>query len=107
MIQTTNGGGREHEVASAWVVAFYAPDTGAIVHMHSVVSFAGGRELSEEEAVEEARRHARRIGHVVEGLRTKVSSNLGHSSRAHRIDLQTGEFVRLPRPELGKRQSPT
>lgn len=51
MMPGTEGSAREHDVASAWVVAFYAPDTGAIVHMHMVVTFKGGRELNEEEAV--------------------------------------------------------
>jgi len=104
---TTNivhSGDRLREVASTKVVALYSPETGAIVHMHTVVTFKGGREISEEQMVKAARQHAGRVGHDVDGLKVKVSSDPVHARRRHRIDPQTSEWVPVPGLDLTARQ---
>ena len=58
LVQTA---GRSREVADVKVVELYEPDTGNVVHMHTVVAFKGGRILSEKEAIEEALEHPREI----------------------------------------------
>ena len=89
-----------HEVVDFKVVALYDPTTGKILHTHTVKVFKGGRPVSEKEAVDTAHGHAKRIGHDVARLKTKVSTKLEHAERPHRIDPKTEEFVQLPAEEL-------
>jgi hypothetical protein len=86
------------------VVAFYEPNTGDIVFMHTVVTLQGGRTVSEGEAIEEAHRQASRIGLGMPHLKIKVSCDPKHALDSHRIELESGEFVRLSPPEF-KRHS--
>jgi hypothetical protein len=94
------------DVTGVRIVALYEPDSGKILHVHTVTMFQGGREVTVSEAIEAALEHASRIGHMVERLQTKVSSNHEHSRRPHRIDLQTGEFVPHHPPEFKIRAEP-
>lgn len=96
--------GQTPEVDSVQVVALYNPDSGQIAHTHMVTVFAGGRPVPEEEAIEAAQRHAARLRHPVQALRVKLSSNPEHAQRSHRIDPETGEFIRLPGPDFEQRQ---
>jgi hypothetical protein len=87
--------GRKHEIADVKIVALYEVQTGNIVHLHTVVAFKGGRVLSEKEVIDEAQRQASHRGHATGRLATKVSSNLEHAARPHRIDPASGQFVPL------------
>lgn len=69
-------------------------------HLHTVVNFPGGREVSEEEAISTARAHALRLGHPAADLGHAVSTDPAHGRHPHRIDPATGEFVALPHPGL-------
>ncbi|MCI0359364.1 MAG: hypothetical protein L0211_12875 [Planctomycetaceae bacterium] len=84
------------EAADFKAVAVYEPSAGKIVHMHIVKVFEGGRAVSEQEAVETAHREAKRLGHDIAKLRTKVSTDSKHATLPHRIDIKTGDFVALP-----------
>jgi hypothetical protein len=84
------------KVSDFKAVALYEPSTGKIVHMHIVNVLKGGRAVGEQEAVETAQREAKRVGHDVAKLRTKLSTNTKHITLPHRINVQTGEFVALP-----------
>jgi hypothetical protein len=75
------------------VVALYEPKSGKIVHLHTIATFKGARAASEEEAIKRATAHASHIGHAVDKLKVKVSSNLEHATRPHRIDPKTLEFL--------------
>ncbi|HSY11511.1 MAG TPA: hypothetical protein VK976_04915 [Verrucomicrobiae bacterium] len=88
------GAGRPREIVDIKNVALYAPETGNILHMHSVIAFKGGQILSEQEAIEEAHRDAKRTGLNVSKLKTVLSTNPEHALRPHRVDLRTGELVR-------------
>ena len=85
---------RVFEIAEVKIVALYQPNSGNIIHMHTVMVFKGGRVVSEKEAIETAHREAACMGHVVAELGTTVSSDHEHAKRCHRIDLSTGAFVR-------------
>jgi len=95
-----SGAGPTLDLEAVHVVALYDPDTGRIAHMHIVSMFAGGRAVSEKEAVEGAQQHAAHLGHRVQDLHVKVTSNPEHAQGSHRIDPRTGELIRLPDPEL-------
>lgn len=94
------------QVERTLVVALYERESGAIVHMHTVTMFKGGRVVPESEAIATARREAERIGHVVKGLGEKVSARREHAGQPHRIDPATGEFVRQSRPDFKVQRLP-
>jgi len=75
------------------IVALYERDSGVIKHIHTVVNFEAGHSVSEEQAIEAARRQASNLGRSVDKLATAVSTNLEHAIRPHRIDVATGDFV--------------
>jgi hypothetical protein len=94
-----SNGGRVPKVADTHVVALYHPQTGKISHVHSVTVFEGGRAVSEKEAVETAKALAKKAGHSVDTLSIKVSKDLMHGRKPHRIDVKTGDFVPLEMPK--------
>ena len=98
-------GGPKPVSATAKVVALYEPATGNIVHTHIVVVHEGGRDLPDEEVMRTAVEQASRLGHPVDRLETKLSTDFEHTTRPHRIDTGTGEFVALEMPELRARDS--
>ena len=98
-------GGTEQSIAgieSFKLVAVYEPDSGTILHLHTVVVFEGGRPVSDDEATEAARAEAERLGHKGD-LGIKLSTNPQHGELPHRIDPSTGEFVPIELPELMRR----
>ena len=98
-------GGPKPVSATVKVVALYEPATGNIVHTHIVVVHEGGRDVADEEVMRTAVEQASRLGHPVDRLETKVSTDFEHTTRPHRIDTDTGEFVALEIPELKARDS--
>ena len=90
------GGGKVPEVFDVHVVAVFDPNTGTIVHVHNVTVYKGGRSVPEKEAIETALARASHLGHQTEKLKVKLSKNPEHGQSPHRIDLASGEFVRLP-----------
>jgi hypothetical protein len=86
--------------AGVKVVAFYEPSTGDIVHVHTIVTFVGGRVVGDAEAIERARAQATAAGHPVERLKARVSTDIQHAARPHQIDPSSGEFVPLQPPQF-------
>jgi hypothetical protein len=104
--ETPQAAGRAPAVEAVQVVALYEAETGRIVHQHVVCVLSGGRSVPEDEAVEAARRLAAQLGHTTDSLRVKVSTDPEHAEGIHRINLQTGELVRVTEPELRDREQP-
>jgi hypothetical protein len=98
-------GGPKPVSATVRVVALYEPATGNIVHTHVVIVHEGGRYVADEEVMRTAVDQASRLGHPVDQLETKISTDFEHTTRPHRIDTETGEFVALETPELRARDS--
>ena len=96
MLRTFHGAGLAPRVEALLIIALYEPESGRIAHMHTVTQLVGGRSVHQDEAIHAACEHAARIGHPVPELAVKVTSDPGHAVGPHRIDLQTGAFVRLP-----------
>jgi hypothetical protein len=60
--------GNRLKVASTHVIALYRKSDGRVVHVHKATIFEGGREVSRQEAMDQAMRHAKRHGHDVREL---------------------------------------
>jgi hypothetical protein len=88
------------------VVALYEPHTGRIAHKHVVTVLEGGRAITEEEAIEKAKRRATQLDQDVIQLKSIISSNRRHAGPDYRnIDIHTGEFVASPiRGKLPRRR---
>jgi hypothetical protein len=87
--------------AESRMVAFHRPGNGTIAYKHIVKVFAGGRTVSEQEAIDMARSNATGFFLDVDQLEMKVTTNVEHAGRAQRVDTETGEFVvspMLPQP---------
>jgi pantoate kinase len=77
------------------VVALFDANSGRIHHLHTTYVYEGAKEPSDEELVERAARHARRLGHEPEELESIVSVEPRHGLLPHRIDITTNTFVAL------------
>jgi hypothetical protein len=97
-----SNGGTVPKVADTHVVALYHPVSGKILHMHSVTVFEGGRAVSQEEAIETAKKLASKTGLKIAGLEVKLSKDLNHARKPHRIDVKSGEFVAVPMVKRAK-----
>lgn len=86
------GAGDAPKITSSIVVALYDPESGAIRHLHTVHMHEGAGEVSEAEAIEDARRHARTLGHDTERLAIAVSGEAVHGELPHRVEPTTGAF---------------
>jgi hypothetical protein len=84
-------------------VALYKADTGRVVHTREVTMFAGGRIVSEQEAVEDALSQAVRLGHALAALRAEATLDHPDAAAPYRIDFTTGEL--LARPLRARRRS--
>ena len=97
--------GRAPKVIATRVVALYDAKTGRIHHSHTVHVHKGGRDVSEQEAIEAAHRHARRLGHDTADLEVKISTIAEHGHYPHAIDLSSGEFVAIAGRMAGTKTS--
>jgi hypothetical protein len=87
--------GKAPRIVATRVVALYDPTSGRIHHTHTVHVHEGGRDVHESETIEQARRHAKKLGHDIGPLKVKLSTYAEHGHLPHRIDAATGEFVPL------------
>ena len=97
-----SGAGEAPRVTSSIVVALYEPDSGRVVHLHTVHMHEGSREVDQSEAIEQAQRHAQTLGHEPDRLRIAVSTDAAHGQLPHRIDPATGRFEPLDMPERAR-----
>src|SRR4030081_3108211 len=84
--------GRAPKVIATRVVALYDAETGRIHHSHTVHIHKGGRDVAEQEAIEAAHLHSRRLGHDTVQLRLNISTNAGHGHRNLASNLTSGDF---------------
>ena len=78
------------------VVAFHFSGSDTIKYKHIVKVFAGGRAVSEQEAIDMARSNATLFFLDVDQLEMKVATNAEHAARAQRVDTRTGAFLVSP-----------
>jgi hypothetical protein len=85
--------GPPEEPASVRRVSFHRPSNGTTAYAHTVKVYAGGRDISECEAVEEAT--AALKSHFLDpaDLIMKVTTDADLASRLQRLDLETNELV--------------
>jgi hypothetical protein len=95
--------GNASRIVATKVVALYDPESGRIRHTHTVHIHAGGRHVSDDEAMEGARRHAKQLGHDIDRLKATMSSHAAHGHVPHRIDLASGDFVAIVLSESVRR----
>ena len=105
MSDMSRGAGEVPVVESVQVISLY-DDDGHIVHQHVVCQFQGGRVVPEDEALDAARAQAAELGHAVERLRAAVSRDPTHAQSAHRIDVDSGQHVRVEEPNFRSRAQP-
>jgi hypothetical protein len=87
-----SGAGEAPTITSSIVVALYDRETGTVLHLHTVHMHEGAREVSESEAIEQAQRNARALGHGADRLGIAVSTDVAHGELPHRVDPATGAF---------------
>lgn len=95
----SSGAGEAPRITGSIVVALYEPDSGRVVHLHTVQLHEGAREVSQSEAIDEARRHAQTLGHEPDRHGIAVSTDAAHGQLPHRIEPATGGFEPLDMPE--------
>jgi hypothetical protein len=77
-------------------VSFLNPTNGAIKYKHIVKMFAGGRAVSEQEAVDTARSNAGRFFLDLTALEMKITADDDNAALAQRIDTTSGTFASSP-----------
>ena len=77
-------------------VAFLNPVNGVIRYKHVVKVFAGGRPVSEQEAVDTARSNAGRLSLDITGLQMKITTDDEAAALAQRVDIASGTFASSP-----------
>jgi hypothetical protein len=80
------------------VVALYDPESGKIVHLHTVTTLTGGTPPTHEAAIADAKLQATRRDRNVNGLAVALSNEAEHVRLPHRIDPKTKAFVPIPDP---------
>jgi hypothetical protein len=77
-------------------VAFLNPANGTIKYKHIVKVFAGGRAVSEQEAIDTAKSNAARLSVNIAGLEMKITTDDENAALAQRVDTKTGAFASSP-----------
>jgi hypothetical protein len=77
-------------------VAFLNPANGTIKYKHIVKVFAGGRTVSEQEAIDTAKSNATRFSVNIAGLEMKVTTDDENAALAQRVDTKTGAYASSP-----------
>lgn len=85
--------GPPQEAVSVRRVSFHRPVNGTTAFAHTAKVYAGGRDISEQEAVETAIANLKSRGLDPADLVMKVTSGADHASRLQRLDLETNELV--------------
>lgn len=74
-------------------ISFHRPVNGTTAYAHMVKIYPGGRDITEQEAVDSALATLRTLGMDPAGLIMKKSADPAHASRVQRLDLETNELV--------------
>ena len=79
--------------ASVRMISFHRPSNGTTAYAHTAKVYAGGRDISEQEAVDTAIAGLRPLGLNPADLVMKVTTDAARASRPQRLDLQTNQLV--------------
>ena len=85
--------GPPKEAISVRKVSFHRPSNGTTAYAHTAKVYAGGRDISEHEAVETATATLKSLGLDPAELIMKVTTDAERASRLQRLDLETSELV--------------
>lgn len=85
--------GPPQEPTSVRMVSFHRPSNGTTAYAHTTKVDAGGRHISQQEAVDTAIAGLRALGLDPADLIMKVTTDAARASRLQRLDLQTNELV--------------
>jgi hypothetical protein len=85
--------GSPEEPTSVRMVSFHRPSNGTTAYAHTAKVYAGGRDITEQEAVDTALAGLRALGLDPADLVMKVTTDAARATRPQRLDLQTNELV--------------
>jgi len=75
------------------MVSFHRPSNGTTAYAHTAKVYAGGRDISEQEAVDTAIAGLAPLGLSPADLMMKVTTDEAQASRLQRLDLQSNELI--------------
>ena len=78
------------------MVSFHRPSNGTTAYAHTAKVYPGGRDITEQEAIDTAIAGLRPLGLDPADLVMKVTTDAAHASRPQRLDLSTNELVDEP-----------
>jgi hypothetical protein len=88
--------------SSVRMVSFHRPSNGTTAYAHTTKVYAGGRDVTEQEAVDTAIGGLRALGLDPADLTMKVTTDAARAARPQRLDVQTNELVdEVPDPRIG------
>jgi hypothetical protein len=85
--------GPPQEPTSVRMVSFHRPSNGTTAYAHMAKVYAGGRDISEQEAVDTATAGVMALGLDPADLVMKVTTDAARAARPQRLDLETNELV--------------
>jgi hypothetical protein len=85
--------GTPQEPTSVRMVSFHRPSNGTTAYAHTAKVYAGGRDISEQEAVDTAIAGLKALGLDPADLVMKVTTDAAQASRPQRLDVETNELV--------------
>jgi hypothetical protein len=87
---------------SVRTVSFHRPSNGTTAYAHTTKVYAGGRDITKDEAVETAMHRLAALGLDPAHLIMKVTADAAHTARPQRLDLETNELVdEVTDPRIG------
>ena len=94
--------GPPKEPISVRMVSFHRPSNGTTAYVHATKVYAGGRDITEAEAVQTAIAGLTALGLDPAALIMKVTTDAAHLARPQRLDLETNELVdEVTDPRIG------
>jgi hypothetical protein len=94
--------GPPREPISVRAVSFHRPSNGTTAYVHTAKVYAGGRDITEAEAVQTAIAGLAALGLDPVDLIMKVTTDAAHVARPQRLDLDTNELVdEVTDPRIG------
>jgi hypothetical protein len=94
--------GPPKEPSSVRMVSFHRPSNGTTAYAHTAKVYAGGRDITEQEAIDTAIAGLRALGLDPADLVMKVTTDAARASRPQRLDLETTELVdEVTDPRIG------
>jgi hypothetical protein len=88
--------GAPQQPNSVRMVSFHRPSNGTTAYAHTAKVYPGGRDISEQEAIDTATAGLRALGLDPTALVMKVTTDPAHTARPQRLDLSTNELIDEP-----------